>query len=69
VAGTAYQYWSAQTEEFVDLLKADILNAPKVARTALQDITSVAGLLVTRGYGGQATEEGGHSRHARKFRH
>lgn len=47
MAGTAYQFWSAQTEEFVDLLKAGILNAPKVARTALQDITSVAGLLVT----------------------
>jgi hypothetical protein len=31
----------------VDLLQAGILNAEKVARPALQDVTSVVGLLVT----------------------
>ena len=31
----------------MDLLQAGILDAAKVARTALQDVTSVAGLLVT----------------------
>src|SRR5690606_14111187 len=36
----------AQPEEFVDMLKAGILDPAKVVRTALQDAASVAGLLI-----------------------
>ena len=39
--------FNAQTEEFVDLLQAGIVDPAKVVRTALQDAASVAGLLVT----------------------
>ncbi|MCB5175479.1 chaperonin GroEL [Microvirga lenta] len=39
--------FNAQTEEFVDMLKAGIVDPAKVVRTALQDAASVAGLLVT----------------------
>jgi chaperonin GroEL len=39
--------FNAQTEEFVDLLKAGIVDPAKVVRTALQNAASVAGLLVT----------------------
>jgi chaperonin GroEL len=39
--------FNAQTEEFVDMLEAGILDPAKVVRTALQDAASVAGLLVT----------------------
>jgi len=37
----------AQAGEFVDLVQAGIVDPAKVVRTALQDATSVAGLLVT----------------------
>ncbi|MBS7695823.1 MULTISPECIES: chaperonin GroEL [unclassified Chelatococcus] len=39
--------FNAQTEEYVDLLEAGIVDPAKVVRTALQDAASVAGLLVT----------------------
>ena len=39
--------FNAQTEEYVDMLKAGIVDPAKVVRTALQDAASVAGLLVT----------------------
>jgi chaperonin GroEL len=39
--------FNAQTEEFVDMLEAGIVDPAKVVRTALQDAASVAGLLVT----------------------
>jgi chaperonin GroEL len=39
--------FNAQTEEFVDLLQAGIVDPAKVVRTALQNAASVAGLLVT----------------------
>ena len=39
--------FNAQTEEFVDMLSAGIVDPAKVVRTALQDAASVAGLLVT----------------------
>jgi chaperonin GroEL len=39
--------FNAQTEEFVDMLQAGIIDPAKVVRTALQDAASVAGLLVT----------------------
>ena len=39
--------FDAQTEEFVDLVQAGIVDPAKVVRTALQDAASVAGLLVT----------------------
>ncbi len=39
--------FNAQTEEFVDMLEAGIVDPAKVVRTALQDAASVAGLLIT----------------------
>jgi chaperonin GroEL len=39
--------FNAQTEEYVDLLSAGIVDPAKVVRAALQDAASVAGLLVT----------------------
>ncbi|MEZ0172240.1 chaperonin GroEL [Microvirga sp. TS319] len=39
--------FDAQTEDFVDLVQAGIVDPAKVVRTALQDAASVAGLLVT----------------------
>ena len=39
--------FNAQTEEFVDMLDAGIVDPAKVVRTALQDAASVAGLLIT----------------------
>ena len=39
--------FNAQTEQFVDMLEAGIVDPAKVVRTALQDAASVAGLLIT----------------------
>jgi chaperonin GroEL len=39
--------FNAQTEEYVDLLQAGIVDPAKVVRTALQNAASVAGLLIT----------------------
>jgi chaperonin GroEL len=39
--------FDAQTENYVDLVKAGIVDPAKVVRTALQDAASVAGLLIT----------------------
>jgi chaperonin GroEL len=39
--------FDAQTEEYVDMIEAGIVDPSKVVRTALQDASSVAGLLVT----------------------
>ncbi|CAH1655051.1 chaperonin GroEL [Hyphomicrobiales bacterium] len=39
--------FNAQTEQYVDMLEAGIVDPAKVVRTALQDAASVAGLLVT----------------------
>jgi chaperonin GroEL len=39
--------FNAQTEEYVDMLTAGIVDPAKVVRAALQDAASVAGLLVT----------------------
>ncbi|MDR6952791.1 chaperonin GroEL [Ancylobacter sp. 3268] len=39
--------FNAQTEEFVDMIEAGIVDPAKVVRTALQDAASVAGLLIT----------------------
>ncbi|MGJ3264244.1 MAG: chaperonin GroEL [Salinarimonas sp.] len=39
--------FNAQTEEYVDMLQAGIVDPAKVVRTALQDASSVAGLLIT----------------------
>jgi chaperonin GroEL len=43
----ANQGFDAQTGQYVDMLKAGIIDPTKVVRTALQDAASVAGLLVT----------------------
>ena len=39
--------FNAQTEEYVDMVDKGIIDPAKVVRTALQDASSVAGLLVT----------------------
>src|SRR3954469_1679283 len=39
--------FNAQTEEFVDMLEAGIVDPAEVVRTALQNAASVAGLLIT----------------------
>ncbi|SLN28442.1 chaperonin GroEL [Oceanibacterium hippocampi] len=39
--------FNAQTEEYVDMLKAGIIDPAKVVRAALEDASSVAGLLIT----------------------
>jgi chaperonin GroEL len=39
--------FDAQTEKYVDMIKAGIVDPAKVVRTALQDAGSVAGLLIT----------------------
>ena len=39
--------FDAQTEQYVDMLQAGIVDPAKVVRAALQDAASVAGLLVT----------------------
>jgi chaperonin GroEL len=43
----ANQGFDAQSGQYVDMLKAGIIDPTKVVRTALQDAASVAGLLVT----------------------
>ncbi len=39
--------YNAQTGEYVDMVKAGIIDPTKVVRTALQDAASIAGLLIT----------------------
>ncbi len=39
--------FNAQTEEYVDMVAAGVIDPAKVVRTALQDAASVAGLLIT----------------------
>ncbi|MFN8732618.1 MAG: TCP-1/cpn60 chaperonin family protein, partial [Hyphomonadaceae bacterium] len=39
--------FNAQTEEYVDMITAGIIDPVKVVRTALQDAASVASLLIT----------------------
>jgi chaperonin GroEL len=39
--------FDAQTDKYVDMVKAGIIDPTKVVRTALQDAASVAGLLIT----------------------
>jgi chaperonin GroEL len=39
--------FNAQTDEYVDMIEAGIIDPTKVVRTALQDAASVAGLLIT----------------------
>jgi chaperonin GroEL len=39
--------FNAQTEEYGDMFKFGVVDPAKVVRTALQDVASVAGLLVT----------------------
>ena len=39
--------FDAQTEKYVDMVKAGIIDPAKVVRTALQDAGSIAGLLIT----------------------
>jgi chaperonin GroEL len=45
--GDANYGFDAQSGEYVDMLKAGIIDPTKVVRLALQDAASVAGLLVT----------------------
>src|SRR5271154_6753743 len=39
--------FNAQTDEYVDMIEAGIIDPAKVVRTALQDAASVAGLMIT----------------------
>ena len=39
--------FNAQTEEFEDLVKAGVIDPTKVTRTALQNASSIAGLMLT----------------------
>ncbi|MDP1874415.1 chaperonin GroEL [Phenylobacterium sp.] len=39
--------FNAQTEEYVDMVQAGVIDPAKVVRTALQDAASIAGLLIT----------------------
>ena len=39
--------FNAQTEEYVDMIQAGVIDPAKVVRTALQDAASVAGLMIT----------------------
>ena len=39
--------FNAQTEEYGDMYKFGVIDPAKVVRTALQDASSVAGLLIT----------------------
>jgi chaperonin GroEL len=39
--------FNAQTEQYVDLVKAGVIDPTKVVRTALQDAASVAGMMIT----------------------
>ena len=39
--------FNAQTEQYVDMIAAGIIDPAKVVRTALQDAASVAGLMIT----------------------
>jgi chaperonin GroEL len=39
--------FNAQTEEYVDMIAAGVMDPAKVVRTALQDAASIAGLLIT----------------------
>ena len=39
--------YDAQTEQFVDMVSAGVVDPAKVVRVALQDAASVAGLLIT----------------------
>ena len=39
--------FDAQTEEYVDMLSAGIVDPAKVVRVALQDAASIAGLMIT----------------------
>jgi chaperonin GroEL len=41
------QGFDAQTETYVDMIKAGIVDPAKVVRTALQDAGSIAALLIT----------------------
>jgi len=43
----ATQGFNAQTEDYVDMIKAGIVDPAKVVRTALQDAGSIAALLIT----------------------
>ena len=43
----ANQGFDAQTETYVDMIKAGIIDPAKVVRTALQDAGSIAALLIT----------------------
>ena len=46
-SASADQGFDAQTEQFVDMVAAGIIDPTKVVRTALQDAASIAGLLIT----------------------
>ena len=60
--------FDAQTEEYVDMVDKGIIDPAKVVRTALQDASSVAGLLVTTEAMVARTAEGAGPGDARRWR-
>ncbi len=57
--------YDAQTEQYVDMLSAGIVDPAKFVRVALQDAASVAGLMITTEAMVAEHQEGGPS-HARR---
>ena len=57
---------NAATGEFVDLLKAGVIDPAKVTRAALQNAASIAGLLLTTEVLVADKPEEGRRRHARR---
>jgi chaperonin GroEL (HSP60 family) len=57
--------FDAQTEQYVDMLSAGIVDPAKVVRVALQDATSIAGLMITTE---AMVAEGGPSHARRRYR-
>ena len=59
--------FDAQTEQYVDMLSAGIVDPAKVVRVALQDAASIAGLMITtEAMVAENSEEEGGSGHARR---
>ena len=61
--------FDAQTEQYVDMLSAGIVDPAKVVRVALQDAASIAGLMITTEamVAEDSEEEGGPSHAWRRY--
>ena len=60
--------FDAQTEQYVDMLNAGIVDPAKVVRVALQDAASISGLMITtEAMVAETPEEGGSGRAGRRY--